>query len=61
MAAIPSDKQSLFGGSTAVTGGVGHSIVSTTSLGPALSLFDPDKIGTEASPHSVTTLLRYDS
>lgn len=61
MATIPTNKQTLFGGAKAVTGGVAHSIVSTTSLGPALNLFDPDKIDTEPSPHPVTTLLRYSS
>ena len=61
MATIPADKQSLFGGAKAVTGGVGHSIVSTTSLGPALSLFDPKLIANAASPHPVNTILYYSS
>lgn len=59
MATIPSSIQSLFGGATAVTGGNSYSIISATSDGPAISLFNPDDIGNETPPHSTTTLLYY--
>ncbi len=57
MAPVPPEWQADFGG-PALTGNCCLSIISRTSYGPAVSVFDPDDIGT-ANPVPATSLLYY--
>ncbi len=57
MTDIPPEWQSRFGGPT-LTGNCCLSIISRTSLGPAASVFDPDKLGLE-DPVPVTPVVGY--
>jgi len=57
MTKIPLEWQSLFGG-PALTGNCCMSIIGRTSLGPAASVFDPDKLGV-VDPVPATTVVAY--
>jgi hypothetical protein len=59
MAPIPAEWQSDFGG-PALSGNCCLSIISRTSYGPAVSVFDPDDVGTE-DPVPALPLLYYPS
>jgi len=57
MAKIPAPWQSLFGGPV-LTGNCCLSIIGRTSLGPAASVFDPDKLGVE-TPVAASPVVGY--
>lgn len=57
MALIPASWQTLMGG-PAITGNCCISVISSTSAGPAATVFDPDTVGV-TTPFPGTTILNY--
>ncbi len=59
MGMIPERWQGLFGG-PALTGNAALAIISRTSLGPSVHVFNPEDLGTAASGINATPLVYYD-